>query len=114
MFNIKGVTRAIIMAVTSVFVFGAAGGAIAATKWQQSHPRRAEVNHRLGNQDKRINQERREGELSKAQAQTLHRDDRGIRSEERTMASLDGGHITKQDQRTLNQQENQISKDIGK
>jgi hypothetical protein len=28
------------------------------------------------------------------------------------MASQDGGHITKQEQKTLNQQENQVSKEI--
>ena len=30
------------------------------------------------------------------------------------MAKLDNGHITKADQRSLNQQENAVSKDIGK
>ena len=29
------------------------------------------------------------------------------------MASQDGGHITKQEQKTLNQQENHVSKEIG-
>jgi len=30
------------------------------------------------------------------------------------MAAQNGGHITKQEQRTLNQQENQVSRQIGK
>lgn len=30
------------------------------------------------------------------------------------MASQNGGHITKQEQKPLNQQENQVSKQIGK
>jgi hypothetical protein len=30
------------------------------------------------------------------------------------MASLDGGHITRADQRALNQQENAISRQIGR
>ena len=30
------------------------------------------------------------------------------------MASQNGGHITKQEQRTLNQQENAVSRQIGK
>jgi hypothetical protein len=86
----------------------------AETAWQKAHPRRAEVNHRLANQNRRIHEERKEGELSAAQAAALHKDDRQIRQEERDMASQNGGHITKQEQRTLNQQENAVSKQIGK
>jgi hypothetical protein len=83
-------------------------------QWAKDHPRRAEVNHRLANQDRRINQERREGEITQAQAAKLHREDRQIRQEERAMASQNGGHITRQEQRTLNQQENAVSRQIGK
>ncbi len=108
-------TKALILAVTSAFVFAAAGSVLAAEKdWKADHPRRAEVNNRLNNQDKRINQERKEGEISKAQAQNLHKEDRQIRNEERAMASQNGGHITKQEQKTLNQQENAVSRQIGK
>jgi hypothetical protein len=110
MFN----TKAVILAVTSAFVFGTAGSAMAVTKWQQNHPRRTEVNHRLANQNSRIHQERKEGDLTKRQAQTLHKDDRGIRREERTMAAQNGGHITRQEQRTINSQENHVSREIGK
>lgn len=56
----------------------------------------------------------KEGELSQSQAASLHKDDRQIRQEERLMASQNGGHITKQEQKTLNQQENAVSKQIGK
>ena len=83
-------------------------------QWEKNHPRRAEVNDRLANQNKRINQEVKEGEISKGQAAKLHREDRQVRQEERDMASQNGGHITKQEQRTLNQQENGISRQIGK
>jgi len=72
------------------------------------------VNDRLENQNRRINQERKEGELTKAQAAKLHKDDRQIRQEERDMASQNGGHITKSEQNVLNQQENAVSKQIGK
>ncbi len=107
--------KAVILAVTSAFVFGSVGGVFAAdADWKKDHPRRAEVNKRLNNQDKRINQERKNGEISKAQAQKLHKEDRQIRGEERAMASQNGGHITKQEQKTLNQQENAVSRQIGK
>ena len=88
--------------------FAAGGG-----KWACHHPRRAEVNARLENQDRRIHKERKEGEITKAQAAGLHKEDHQIRQEERDMASQDNGHITKQEQKTLNQQENQVSKQIG-
>jgi Spy/CpxP family protein refolding chaperone len=99
-------------AIASLACFTATANA--ATAWQKAHPRRAEVNHRLANQNRRIREERREGELTPAQAAALHKDDRQIRREERAMASQNGGHITKQEQRTLNQQENAVSKQIGK
>ncbi|BCG05286.1 hypothetical protein PPGU19_098540 (plasmid) [Paraburkholderia sp. PGU19] len=89
------------------------GTASAATNWDASHPRRAEVNRRLVNQDHRIHQEVREGEMSHVQATRLHRDDHQIRREERLMASQDGGHITRQEDRALNQQENRVSRQIG-
>ena len=56
----------------------------------------------------------KEGEITKGQAAALHKEDRSIRTEEKTMAGLDNGHITKADQRALNQQENAVSKQIGK
>jgi Ni/Co efflux regulator RcnB len=86
----------------------------AATEFQKEHPRRAEVNHRLENQDKRIHQEVKEGKMSKAEAKKLHKEDHQIRKEEKSMASQNGGHITKLEQKTLNQQENSVSKQIGK
>lgn len=82
--------------------------------WKQNHPRRAQVNSRLNNQNNRIKAERKEGEISKGQAAQLHHEDHQIRGEERAMASQNGGHITKQEQRTLNQQENKVSEQIGK
>ena len=82
--------------------------------WKKDHPRRAEVNQRLENQNKRIHNEVKEGEMSKGQAANLHKEDCQIRQEERDMASQNGGHITKQEQKTLNQQENAVSKEIGK
>jgi hypothetical protein len=98
----------------SAFVLGSTGSAFAETQWQKDHPRRTEVNKRLNNQDKRIHREVKEGEITKGQAAKLHKEDHQIRQEERDMASQNGGHITKQEQRTLSQQENAVSKQIGK
>jgi hypothetical protein len=86
----------------------------ALANWRSSHPRRAEVNMRLRNLDRKIGEERREGDLTRTQARTLRRDDRSIRQEERDMAHLDKGHITRADQRVLNQQENVLRRHIPK
>jgi hypothetical protein len=105
----KGILSAI--AVTAVMM-STAGSAMAATQWQKNHPRRTQVNGRLANQNRRIHQDVKDGTLTKGQAATLHKDDHQVRQEERDMASQNGSHITKGEQRTLNQQENAISKDI--
>jgi hypothetical protein len=90
------------------------GAALAQTQWDREHPRRAEVNGRLENQDRRINQEVREGEITKGQAKQLHAEDHAIRQEERAMAKTNNGHITGAEQKALNQQENQVSRQIGR
>lgn len=106
------------IAIRNNLVLAAAAVALAVpgtamASWASHHPRRAEVNHRLQNLNRRIGVERREGELTAAQAHQLRAQDRSIRREERTMARFDKGHITKADQRALNQQENGVSRGIG-
>lgn len=99
--------------VLSLFALG--GNAMAhETKWEKNHPRRDQVNDRLANQNKRITDEVKEGDMTKGQAHKLRREDRQIRQEERDMAAQNRGHITKAEQKALNQQENQVSKQIGK
>ncbi len=101
-------------ALISAFAITSVGSAFAATQWEKDHPRRMQVNKRLGKQNKRIHQDVKNGEITKGQAATMHKEDRQIRGEERAMASQNGGHITKQEQKTLNQQENAVSNQIGK
>jgi hypothetical protein len=86
----------------------------AETKWERNHPRRDQVNDRLENQNRRINRELREGEITKGEARQLHSEDRAIRNEERTMSKFNNGHITPAEQKALNQQENAVSKQIGR
>jgi hypothetical protein len=80
--------------------------------WAQTHPRRAEVNHRLANQNRRIDSKVADGKMSEREADKLHHEDHQVRQEERDMASQDHGHITKQEKQTLNSQENHISRQI--
>jgi type II secretory pathway component HofQ len=110
--NFKG--SRIALTILSLGVLAGATQLANAETWNQAHPRRAEVNARLENQNHRINQERREGEITRGQARALHAEDHAIRNEERFMARQNGGHITPAEQRALNQQENAVSRQIGR
>ncbi len=91
---------------------GALTANASAATWAQAHPRRAEVNQRLGNQNARIAIGRADGQLSRGQARALHAEDHTMRREERFDARLNGGHITRAEKRALNQQENAVSRQI--
>lgn len=97
----------------TLFALSTTTAALAATPWERSHPRRDQVNDRLATQNRRIHRQVRDGDLTKARAVSLHRQDRKVVGEERLMASQSGGHITKLEQAALNQQENRISTRIG-
>jgi len=99
-------------AAAAVMFAGVVGTASAETTWQKNHPRRTQVNHRLHNQNRRIHNDVKNGTMSHRQAATAHREDHQVRQEERDMASQNGGHITKPEQRVLNRQENGISSQI--
>jgi hypothetical protein len=108
------ISRILTLAVAAAALTGLATTTFAQSQWDKDHPRRAEVNGRLANQNRRIDQERKSGQINKAQAHQLHQEDHAVRQEERTMASTNGGHITKAEKRSLNQQENQVSGQIGR
>lgn len=110
MFNRKALVFSLIAATTGTLALVSNADA---GQWAANHPRRVEVNQRLANQNARIHHEVQDGQMSKGEARNLHRDDRQIRQEERDMASQDNSHITRTDQRALNQQENQVSRQIG-
>ena len=93
-------------------VAGFAASAHAETHWQQAHARRTEVNDRLALQHTRVNEKVDSGKMTQQQGRQIKHEDHQIRQEERDMASQNGGHITKQEQRTLNQQENGVSNQI--
>ncbi len=107
-------TSKLAMAFTACVIAAVSSSALADTRWEQHHPRRDQVNDRLERQHQRIHHEVREGDLSRAQAARLHHEDRGIRHEERVMASQHHGHITLADKRALNRQENAVSHQIGR
>ncbi len=77
--------------------------------WKARHPRRAEVLGRDNNLNRRINANR--GDLGGHYGQ-LKRQDRAIRRQEQRDARMNGGHITKGEQRQLNREENHVSREI--
>jgi len=79
----------------------------------KNHPRVNQVNKRIDNQEKRINTERKEGDLTKGQAQQDRKNLKAINQEKHDMRKEDNGHLTKTDQKALNQQLNKNSKKIG-
>jgi len=110
----RNTVKMIMIAAGLTAALATASAASAGTRWQNHHPRRVEVNHRLANQNRRIRQDRRAGDITGAQARDLHAEDRGIRAQERFDASKDGGHITRGEQRQLNHEENGVSNQIPK
>ena len=93
-------------------LLAAAGLTLNATSALAGHPRIHEVNARLENQGDRIHAGAKGDQLTSAEAQGLRKDDRMIRREEHSMAKLDGGHLTKADQKALNQQLNAVGEQI--
>jgi hypothetical protein len=107
-------TRTITFVISLALVGASIGAASASTPWQRHHPWRVQVNQRLGNLNRRVNVERREGELTPREAGALHREDRTIRREERVMAGFNRTHLTRAEHRALNQQENALGRQIGR
>jgi hypothetical protein len=81
-------------------------------QFDASHPARAEVNGRLDNQRARTDAKVANGTMSQAKANKVHAEDHAIRHEERAMAAKNGGHLTAQDAKTINKQENKVSDQI--
>lgn len=79
----------------------------------QNHPRVNQVNGRMDNQERRINTERRDGQISHTQAQADRSNLKAINNEKHEMRQSDNGHLTHADQRSLNQQLNHNSRQIG-
>jgi hypothetical protein len=117
----RALRRSVVFVISFALVGGSMTAAFAETQWERNHPRRDQVNDRLANQNRRIDRELKEGEISKHQARQLHREGHAIRQEERDMArvnggriSVNGGRISKGEQKVLNQQENEVSRQIGR
>src|SRR5215467_3032973 len=72
------------------------------------------INERKDNQQDRIANGVQSGELTSKETQHIEKKEADLNQEERDMRKLDNGHLTAADKATLNQQQNQLSKDIYK
>jgi hypothetical protein len=97
-------------AVAASALVGAAGAANAQTYWDREHPRQAEVFGRVAREEHRIMRDRRDGFISGYQAARLMRDDRRVAREDRFLSHMNGGYITRGEQRALNRQENFVGR----
>jgi hypothetical protein len=106
--------KPLVLTFAGLLVAALATPAFAESVWDRNHPRRDQVNDRIANQERRITQERREGELSRGQARAMREQLRGVRAEERADARLHGSHITRVQQAQLNRDLNATSREIGR
>ena len=76
------------------------------------HPRVNEVDQRLENQRRRIQEGLRNGTLSKEEARQMWHHDQEIAAKERKDMAANGGHLTPQEQKNLNNALNKNSQEI--
>lgn len=78
------------------------------------HPRVNEINRREQNQQDRIANGVKSGQLTPAETQRLERGEQRLENNEKKDMAKDDGHLTKQDQRKLNREANHMSQRIYK
>jgi hypothetical protein len=78
------------------------------------HPRVNQVNQREQNQQDRIANGMKDGQLTPGQAANLEKGQQRLQNNEKKDMAADNGHLTKQDQRQLNREANRQSKKIYK
>jgi hypothetical protein len=71
-----------------------------------------DINQRKTDQQDRIAQGVKSGQLTAGETGHLEHQEAGINKEERGMRAQDNGHLTKTDRKTLHQQQNQESRRI--
>ncbi|WEK44866.1 MAG: hypothetical protein P0Y64_08860 [Candidatus Sphingomonas colombiensis] len=107
-------SRIAMIACALTTVAGLSTAASAETRWARHHPRQHEVLKRSHHQIARINRERREGEITGAQARADRAADHAIMRQDHADARANGGYITRGEQHQLNAEENAQSRTIGK
>ena len=78
------------------------------------HPRVNQVNRRETNQQKRIANGIKSGQLTPAETRRLERGEQRLQKNEQRDMAKHNGHLTKKDQRQLNREANRMSARIAK
>lgn len=104
--------RTLTAAILGVAALSVAGAASADTRWDNNHPRQDQVLDRVAHQKADIRHERREGDISRAQARHMLRHETRIARQDRMMSRHNGGYITRHQQRKLNREETQMGRHI--
>ena len=77
-------------------------------------PTKRPIQHRKHNQQARIHEGVKSGELTKGEAKHLEKQEHALNKEERQMRKENGGKLTAADRAKLNRQQNHLSKEIYK
>jgi hypothetical protein len=85
-----------------------------AGKVDPGHPRVNQINKREQNQQNRIANGVKSGQLTPGETRRLERGEQRLQNNEKKDMAKDNGHLTKQDQRHLNREANHMSKRIYK
>lgn len=94
------------------FALAAALTITPATLFAQAYSRPAAINQRKDNQQDRIGQGVRSGQLTAGETARLEHQERGVNCEERGMRAQDNGRLTRQDRHILAHQQNVESRRI--
>jgi hypothetical protein len=87
-------------------------GAVPAFAQSTATPSSAEIQQRKDNQQDRIANGVKSGQLTPRETANLESKEAGINREERNMRAQDNGHLTAADKAKINRQQNHVSKDI--
>ncbi len=104
--------KTLLLALGLSTALGAATGASAETRFQATHPARAEVNMRLAKLNHKIVVQRREHRIGPVKAKLLRAELRSIRHEERVKAMRHGTRLTRMEHRKLNRAETTVAKQL--
>ncbi len=99
--------KAINIVLATILVALPAAGFAQTTKQERNH-----INARKENQQDRVAQGVKSGQLTAGETARLEHQESGINREERGMRAEDNGHLSAQDRRTLAKQQNQESRRI--
>ncbi|OOG65997.1 hypothetical protein B0E46_00325 [Rhodanobacter sp. B04] len=98
--------------VSAVFASGAAMAQATTDTAVPGHPRVNEVNQRLDNQQNRIQNGVKDGQINAKQEARDEKHDSNIAQRESADEAKHNGHLTKQEQHNLNKSENKNSRRI--